>query len=45
VRQIVTVGQRNDLEAEVLSGLSEGERIVVYPSDAIQEGITLTPRS
>jgi HlyD family secretion protein len=45
VRRIVTVGQRNDLEAEVLSGLSEGDRIVVYPSDAIQEGVALTPRS
>ena len=45
VRQIVKVGGRNDLEAEVLSGLAEGERIVVYPSDAIQEGVRLTPRS
>lgn len=45
VRQIVTVGQRSDLEAEVINGLLEGDHIVVYPSDAIQEGVTLTPRS
>lgn len=45
VRQIVKVGGRNDLEAEVLDGLAQDERIVVYPSDAIQEGVSLTPRS
>ena len=45
VRQIVKIGQRNGLEAEVLDGLAEGQRIVVYPSDAIQDGVTLTSRS
>ncbi len=45
VRQIVTIGQRSGLEAEVLDGLAEGDRIVVYPSDAIQEGVKLVPRS
>ncbi|HSC29065.1 MAG TPA: efflux RND transporter periplasmic adaptor subunit [Vicinamibacterales bacterium] len=45
VRQLVEIGQRNGLEAEVLSGLSAGDRIVVYPSDAIQDGVRLTPRS
>jgi HlyD family secretion protein len=43
--QIVEVGQRSGLEAEVLRGVSEGEQIVVYPSDAIRPGVKLTPRS
>jgi HlyD family secretion protein len=43
--QIVQVGQRNALEAEVLRGLTEGEQIVVYPSDAIRPGVKLTSRS
>jgi HlyD family secretion protein len=42
--QPVEVGQRNGLEAELLSGLAEGDRIVVYPSDAIHDGVTLTSR-
>jgi HlyD family secretion protein len=43
--QAVEIGQRNGLEAEVLSGLSVGEQIVVYPSDAIADGVKLAPRS
>lgn len=43
--QIVHVGQRNALEAQVLRGLDEGEQIVVYPSDAIRPGVKLTARS
>jgi HlyD family secretion protein len=44
-RRLVEVGQRNGLEAEVLSGLTEGQRIVVYPSDAIADGIGVRARS
>jgi len=32
----VKVGRRNDLEAEVLTGLSENETVLVHPSDKIQ---------
>jgi HlyD family secretion protein len=42
--QIVEVGQRSGLEAEVLSGLAEGDQIVVYPSDAIRPGVKLARR-
>jgi HlyD family secretion protein len=42
--QPVKIGQRNGLEAEVLDGLAEGDRIVVYPSDAVQEGTKVTNR-
>jgi HlyD family secretion protein len=45
VRQLVDVGQRNGLEAQVLGGLSAGERIVVYPGEAIADGVQVTARS
>lgn len=44
-RQIVEVGQQNGLEAEILRGLAVGEQVVVYPSDAIAEGVKVTARS
>ena len=44
VRRIVQTGQRNGLEAEITGGLSGGERIIVYPSDAVAEGVKVTPR-
>jgi HlyD family secretion protein len=45
VRQLVDVGQRNGLEAQVLGGLAAGERIVVYPGEAIADGVQVTARS
>jgi HlyD family secretion protein len=45
VLQVVEIGQRNGLEAEVLSGLNPGDGIVVYPSEAIGEGVKVAPRS
>ena len=42
---LVEVGQRSGLEAEVLGGVSAGERIIVYPSDAIRDGVKVAPRS
>ncbi len=41
----VTTGVRGDTDAEVLAGLSEGERVVLYPSDRIEEGIPLRAAS
>jgi HlyD family secretion protein len=43
--QPVEIGERNGLEAEVRSGLEAGEQIVVYPSDAIRDGVKLIARS
>ena len=42
--QIVQVGQRGGLEAEVLSGVADGDQIVVYPSAAIRPGVKLARR-
>lgn len=45
VRRLVDIGQRNGLEAELLSGLNAGDRVVVFPSDAITDGVAVVPRS
>jgi len=44
-RRTITLGQRNSLEAEVLSGVQQGERIIVHPSDAVQDAVRVTARS
>jgi len=35
----VEVGQRNGLEAQVLSGLSESDRVITHPSAAVADGL------
>ena len=34
----VEIGQRNATDAELLRGLAENDRVVVYPSDAVKDG-------
>jgi len=43
-RRAVEIGRRNGLEAQVLGGLEEGERVVLYPSDLIGEGSRVEAR-
>lgn len=40
----VTIGRRGRLDAEVTSGLAEGEQVIVYPSDKIRNGVRLRLR-
>jgi len=40
----VTIGERNDTEAEVTKGLQAGARVVAYPSDQIEDGSRVEPR-
>lgn len=40
----VTIGQRNSLSSEVVAGVSEGEQIIVHPSDAVSEGVAIAIR-
>jgi len=40
----VEIGQNNGVSAEVLSGLEEGEQIVLYPSSALTEGLKVAQR-
>ena len=42
--RIVKIGQRNGLEAQVLSCIKEHEKIVVYPSDKVVDGIKIQER-
>ena len=39
VHREVKVGERNGSEAEVLTGLSVGDRVVLYPTDAVEDGV------
>jgi HlyD family secretion protein len=40
----VTIGQRNDIEAEITSGLEAGTAVIAYPSDRIEDGARVEPR-
>lgn len=40
----VELGHLNDQYAEILSGLSQGEAVVLYASDSVTDGARLTPR-
>lgn len=40
----VRVGRRGDREAEVLTGLAGGERVVAYPGDTVGDGAVVSPR-
>lgn len=42
--RIVEVGHRNGTEAEVLSGLSGGETVIVHPVDEIADGVEVVER-
>jgi HlyD family secretion protein len=44
VRQAVDAGQQNGLEAEIRSGLQEGQTIIVFPSDEVEDGVSVQSR-
>lgn len=39
----VKVGRNNGMEAEVLEGLREGDRVIVYPGDKVADGARVRP--
>lgn len=43
-KRIVEVGNTTSSEAQILSGLSAGDKIVVYPGEGIDEGIRIAAR-
>ena len=43
VKRTVDIGHRGDREAEVLSGLAEGDRVVVHPGDRLTGGARVKP--
>jgi HlyD family secretion protein len=44
LRTTVQVGERNALEAELLSGLTEGDQVIVHPGETVEDGVEVTPR-
>jgi HlyD family secretion protein len=40
----VTVGHQNGLESEILSGLQEGEDVILYPDESIRDGTKVKKR-
>lgn len=40
----IELGRRNDLETVVDSGLAPGDRVVVHPSDSLEDGALVQPR-
>jgi HlyD family secretion protein len=43
-QRVVKIGLENGLEAEVLEGLAEGDRVVTHPGDNVVDGVQVTPR-
>lgn len=43
-RRVVTLGQRNDLIAEVHDGLTPGDLVVLHPAEQLEEGRRISPR-
>ncbi|MEM7048140.1 MAG: efflux RND transporter periplasmic adaptor subunit [Acidobacteriota bacterium] len=44
-RRIATLGQRTADRAEVLTGLEEGEEVILYPGATINDGVAVAPQS
>ncbi len=40
----VEIGHTNDREAEILSGLEEGDVVILHPGDQIEDGVRIAPR-
>lgn len=41
----VSIGHQSPQEAEVLSGISEGARVVLHPGDVMSDGVRVRPRA
>jgi HlyD family secretion protein len=40
----VRIGHRNGLSAEIISGISEGETVIIYPDESIKDGVSVRIR-
>jgi len=40
----VQLGHRNGLVAEIISGVSEGDTVIVYPDESIKDGVSVRTR-
>jgi HlyD family secretion protein len=41
----VRIGTLTDRDGEVRSGVSPGDRLIAYPSDQVQDGLRVRPRT
>ena len=41
---LVRIGHRNSRQAEVLSGMSDGDLVALHPSDRIRDGVAVSER-
>jgi HlyD family secretion protein len=44
VKRLVKIGQRNAMAAEIISGLTENEKVIAHPDDTIGDGTRIKPR-
>jgi len=44
-RRTIEVGRRNTFDAQVLSGLEEGDTVVLHPGDRVRDGVTVVDRA
>jgi len=44
VKRSIQIGQRNGLNAQVISGIREGERVIVHPDDRVHQGASVAAR-
>ena len=40
-RKVIQIGHRNSDAAEVLGGLAENDRVIIFPSDQVMDGVML----
>ncbi len=45
IRRVVKVGQRNGLVAQVLDGVTQGEKVITHPSDEVEDTRRVTIRN
>jgi HlyD family secretion protein len=43
-RRAIELGHRTGTTVEVLGGLEAGERVILFPSDEIDDGVRVAPR-
>ena len=43
--QVITLGERNEIAAQVLDGLQPGDQVILHPGDLVADGVSVTPRA
>ena len=44
IRRDVEIGQRNEMEAQVLGNLADGEEVILHPSNEVSDGARVRTR-